>query len=82
MLISFTITMILLANKMDYPFNRQIIQLELFRFDKMEVHSFQIVLIDVTIMALTCLKGGTESGNNLLKTPIYSAPAVKGLKGL
>ena len=48
----------------------------------MEVHSFQIVLIDVTIMALTCLKGGAESGNNLLKTPIYSAPAVKGLKGL
>ena len=31
------------------------------------------------IMALPCLKGGTESGNNLVKNPIYSAPVVKGL---
>ena len=31
-------------------------------------------------MALTCLKVGTECGNNWVKTPIYSAPAVKGLK--
>ena len=30
-------------------------------------------------MALPCLKGGTECGNNRVKTPIYSAPAVKGL---
>ena len=31
-------------------------------------------------MALTCLKGGTECSNNCLKNPIYSAPAVKGLR--
>ena len=32
------------------------------------------------IMALTCLKGGTECGNHEVKNRIYSAPAVKGLK--
>ena len=31
------------------------------------------------IMASTCLKGGSGCGNNWVKTPIYSAPAVKGL---
>ena len=31
-------------------------------------------------MALTCLKGGTECGNNRVKTPIYATPAVEGLK--
>ena len=32
------------------------------------------------IVALTCLIGGTECGNNSrVKTPIYAAPAVKGL---
>ena len=30
-------------------------------------------------MALTCLKGGTECGNNWVKNPIYATPAVKGL---
>ena len=30
-------------------------------------------------MALKCLKGGTECGNNYVKKGIYSAPAVKGL---
>ena len=47
----------------------------------MEVNSFQIVLIDITFMALTCLKGGTECDNIIWKNPIklYSAPAVKGL---
>ena len=30
-------------------------------------------------MALTCSKCGTECGNNRVKTPIYSAPAVKAL---
>ena len=30
-------------------------------------------------MALTCLKGGTECGNNRVKKLIYSAPAVKGV---
>ena len=30
-------------------------------------------------MASTCLKGGTECGDNRVKTPIYSASAVKGL---
>ena len=33
-------------------------------------------------MALPCLKGGTECGNNWVKTRIYSAPAVKGLTKL
>ena len=32
---------------------------KLFRFDKMEVNCFQILLIDVTFYYLTCLKGGT-----------------------
>ena len=31
------------------------------------------------IMSLTCLKGGTECGNNWVKNPIYSAPAMKEL---
>ena len=31
------------------------------------------------IMALTCLKGGTECGNNWVEMRINSAPAVKGL---
>ena len=34
------------------------------------------------IMALTCLRGGTECGNNWVKIPIYSAPAVKGLSSI
>ena len=34
------------------------------------------------IMALTCLKGGTECGNNLEKNRIYAAPAVRGLSSL
>ena len=45
----------------------------------MEVNSFQSVLIECYIMALTCLKGRTECGNIWVKNPIYSAPAVKGL---
>ena len=32
------------------------------------------------IMASTFLKGGTECGNNWVKTPIYPAPAIKELK--
>ena len=32
------------------------------------------------IMALTCLKGGTECDNNKVKNGIYSAPAVKELR--
>ena len=32
------------------------------------------------IMALTCLKGGTECSNNWMKNLIYSGPAVKGLR--
>ena len=31
------------------------------------------------IVALTCWKIGTECGDNWVKNPIYSAPAVKGL---
>ena len=31
------------------------------------------------IMALTCLKGGIECGDNWVKNPINAAPAVKGL---
>ena len=33
-------------------------------------------------MAVTSIKGGTECGNIWVKNPIYSAPAVKGLKPL
>ena len=33
----------------------------------------------MSLMVLTCLKGGTECGNNWVKNPIYAAPAVKGL---
>ena len=33
-------------------------------------------------MALTCLKGGTECGNNRVKNPIYAAPAVRGLTAM
>ena len=29
------------------------------RLDKMEVNCFQILLIDVTFLSYTCLKGGT-----------------------
>ena len=32
-------------------------------------------------MALTCLKGVTECGNNSVKKTIYATPAVKGLRG-
>ena len=31
------------------------------------------------IVALTCLKGGTECGNNKVKKTKYSVPVVKGL---
>ena len=46
----------------------------------MEVTSFQNRADWCHLMALPCLKGGTECGNNWVKTPIYSAPAIKGLK--
>ena len=45
----------------------------------MQVNSFQVVLIDVTLWLITCLKGGTDCGNNWVKNPIYTARAVKGL---
>ena len=31
-------------------------------------------------MALTCLKGGTECGNNRVKKTTYPAPAAKGFR--
>ena len=38
---------------------------------------FQILLID---LSLTCLKGGIYCANEKMKTRMYAAPAVKGLK--
>ena len=54
------------------------------------IHNFKWVKIQLFsnradwchIMALTCLKGGTECGNNWVKNPIYLALAVKGLNSL
>ena len=34
------------------------------------------------ILSLTCSKGGTKCANKKIKTQIYAAPAVKGLKNV